>query len=371
MTKLLLPVVLSAALSGCGTASFYWQAINGQWELSRKSQSIEEVIGRPATSAQLRERLRLVQQIRTFASQELKLPDNRSYTKYADIDRPFVVWNVFAAAEFSTTPKEWCFPFAGCVEYRGYFREEAAREFAKRLRERGFDVFVGGVPAYSTLGYLDDPVLNTFIGDPQSEVARLIFHELAHQVVYVKGDSTFNESFASVVELEGVRRWMAAAGTSGAQQAFDQAQARKGDFLSLVMRYREQLGALFEHEMPVQEKRLRKHQLFKRMREDYAKLKYTWGGFSGYDGWFSQALNNAQLASVAIYTQLVPAFQRVLAAQQGDMQRFYAEVERIAGLSPEKRMVALDSGSACWKPTEPGRPNLRCSRGTLPASEVP
>jgi predicted aminopeptidase len=253
-----------------------------------------------------------------------------------------VVWNVFAAPEFSTRPKDWCFPFAGCVEYRGYFREEAARAFGKRLRERGFDVFVGGVPAYSTLGYLDDPVLNTFIGYPESEVARLIFHELAHQVVYARGDTTFNESFATAVELEGVRRWIAVEGTAEAQQAFDQAQARKRDFLLLVERYRNHLAALFDQDLPAEEKRLRKREFFMQMRQDYAKLKQSWGGFSGYDGWFSQPLNNAQLASVAIYTQLVPAFQRILTAQQGDMKRFYIEVERIAGLPHEKRVAELD-----------------------------
>lgn len=337
-----LTLVIAASLSGCGTVSFYWQAINGQWELSSESRPVEEVIADSATSAQLRERLRLVQRIRAFASEELALPDNLSYKKYADLKRPFVVWNVFAAAEFSTAPREWCFPFAGCVGYRGYFREEAARGFGEQLHARGFDVFVGGVPAYSTLGYLDDPVLNTFVGYSESEVARLIFHELAHQVVYLKGDSTFNESFATAVELEGVRRWIASQGSAAQQQAFDLTQARKADFLVLVKHYREQLAALYGQELPAEVKRAGKHRLFMRMREEYAQLKEGWGGFSGYDAWFGQPLNNAQLASVAIYTELVPAFQRILSGGQGDMKRFYAQVKRIANLPPEKRTASLD-----------------------------
>ena len=339
-----------ALLSGCGTVSFYWQAINGQWELSSKSRPVEEVIGDPATGAQLRERLRLVQRIRAFASKELALPDNRSYKKYADINRPFVVWNVIAAHEFSTTPREWCFPFAGCVGYRGYFREEAAREFGDRLRERGFDVFVGGVPAYSTLGYLDDPVLNTFIGHPESEVARLIFHELAHQVVYAKGDSTFNESFATAVELEGVKRWIAATGSVLQQQAFDEAQIRKRGFLALAEKTRARLADLFDESLPEEEKRVRKQRVFADMREEYARLKEDWGGFSGYDAWFDQPVNNAQLASVVLYTQLVPGFQRMLARQRGELQAFYAEVRTLAGMAEDRRWAVIHSGASQSSP---------------------
>ncbi len=328
-------------LAGCGTASFYWQAINGQWELTRKSRPMQVVIDDASSAEPLREKLRAVQRMRVFASHELALPDNESYKKYADLKRSFVVWNVFATPEFSTRPKEWCFPFAGCVGYRGYFHEQDARKFGERLRQQGLDVFVGGVPAYSTLGYFDDPVLNTFIGYAESEVARLIFHELAHQVVYVKGDSTFNESFATAVELEGVKRWIAQTGSAEQQRAFDVAQLRKRDFLVLIERHRERLGDLFEESLSDDDKRERKRHIFTEMRDEYARLKEGWGGFSGFDWWFNQSLNNAQLASLAIYTQLVPGFQKVLADRGYDMKAFYAEVKKIAKMPAERRQNVL------------------------------
>lgn len=339
-TRLLALLSVALCLGGCGSLSFYWQALDGQWELTRRSRPLAEVIADAGTPESLRARLRLVQAMRAFAVTELHLPDNQSYRKYADLQRPYVVWNVFATEEFSVRPREWCFPIAGCVGYRGYFRESAAREFAESLRGQGLDIFVGGVPAYSTLGYLDDPVLNTFIGYAESEVARLIFHELSHQVVYLKGDTTFNESFATAVEMEGVRRWIAQHGTPAQQLAFDQAQRRKRDFLTLIETHKQTLAQLYQSGRPADEMRAQKAQVFDRMRAQYDDLKLQWGGFAGYDFWFRQSLNNAQLASLALYTRYEPGFTRMIQNAGGDMDTFYRQVKELAK-QPEARRSAI------------------------------
>ena len=210
------------------------------------------------------------------------LPDNASYRRYADLQRPYVVWNVFATSEFSVTPKEWCFPFAGCVGYKGYFAQDAAEQLAAELRKHGDDVYTGGVPAYSTLGWLDDPILNTFIHYPDAEIARLIFHELAHQVAYAKGDTTFNESFAVTVEQAGMDRWLAAQGTPQQRHDYEQSQERKQAFVELVEKYRAQLQALYGQPLPAATMRARKQQIFDEMRAEYQELKQQrWDGYSG------------------------------------------------------------------------------------------
>ena len=322
---------------------YYVQAIGGQMELMRKARPIPEVIADAATSAELKHKLERVVQIRNFASQSLGLPDNDSYRRYADLQRPFVVWNVFAAPELSVEPKEWCFPFAGCVGYKGYFAEVDAQRFAAELRTQRYDVYTGGVPAYSTLGWFKDPVLNTFIRYPEAEIARLIFHELAHQVAYAKGDTTFNESFAVAVEEEGVRRWLAAHGNAEQKSAFDQAQVYRRAFLDIVAQYRTRLAQLYAEPLNPEAMRAQKAQAFAKMRADYLALKQNLGGFSGYDWWFNQPLNNAQLASVAIYNQLVPAFTALLRSSGADLPAFYAEVKRLASLKQSERDTAMQA----------------------------
>jgi predicted aminopeptidase len=346
-----LSLLFLAGLCGCQTIGFYAQAVNGQLAVWRAAEPIEKVLENEQTDPALRERLLLVSDIREFASSEIGLPDNDSYRRYADLKRPYVVWNVFAAPEFSLDPVTWCFPFAGCVGYRGYFSREGAEKFANQLKATGsndknLDVFVGGVPAYSTLGWFSDPVLNTFIDYPDTELARLIFHELAHQVAYAKGDTMFNESFATTVELEGVRRWVAHTGRSAEFEAFKSARARQQDFLDLVMRTRGLLKAVYQEEMPDEIKRSRKEDAYAQMREEYVKIKEGWGGFSGYDLWFGESLNNAKLGSVAAYNQLVPAFQALLAEHDGDLEPFYEAVVELAKLTPEKRSVRLPKNTA-------------------------
>ena len=341
MTRFTFVLVLLSGLCGCAEVSYYYQAVEGQMQIWNRSRPIAQVIGDTHTSPQVRERLSLVTRMRDFASSELALPDNGSYRKYADLERPFVVWNIFAATEFSVAPKEWCFPIAGCVGYRGYFNQARAEQFGEALRSKGLDVFVTGIPAYSTLGWFDDPVLNTVMRYPDAELARLIFHELAHQVVYIPGDTVFNESFAVSVELEGVDRWLARDGDPAKRTAFELSEQRKGAFIQLVMKYRASLRELYASAVSEAQMRQKKAETFAAMKVEYLTLKSSWGGFAGYDRFFSRELNNAHLVPVATYSELVPGFRRVLAENGGDFKRFYAAVKEIGKLPKEQRQAKL------------------------------
>ncbi len=327
--------------SGCANIGYYLQSVSGQLDMWRRERAIEDVIRDPAASAQLKQKLTRVIDIRDFASRELKLPENHSYRRYADLERPFVVWNVFAAPEFSVRPVQWCFPFAGCVSYRGYFAKTDAERFAATLADQGYDVFVSGVPAYSTLGWFSDPVLNTFIHYPDTELARLIFHELAHQVVYVRDDSVFNESFAVAVETEGVRRWLDRFGDERQKTEFERVQRLRADFAGLIQTYREKLDVLYGTQLAAETMRQRKADILRELDHEYGRLKARWGGYAGYDRWFAQKPNNAQIASVAIYTQQVPAFQALLRQKGGELTGFYSAVRELAALSKEERTVRL------------------------------
>jgi len=338
---LLLLAALAPLVCGCATLRYYSQAVGGQLDLMRRAAPIEEELARDAVPAALKAKLQAVLRIREFASRELGLPDNGSYRSYADLERQYVAWNVFAAPEFSIEPVRACFPFAGCVGYRGYFAEADARLEAAALRARGHDVHIGGVPAYSTLGWFDDPVLNTFIHYPEAELARLIFHELAHQLLYVKNDTRFNESFATTVEQAGVARWLAANGNARERAAFDRSQGMKREFVALVLKYRTILEQYYRRDLSAEEKRLGKAQRFSEMELEYAALRLTWGGFSGYDRWFADKPNNATLASIALYTELVPALRALLAHAGGDLRRFYAAAKDLARLPGEEREAQL------------------------------
>jgi predicted aminopeptidase len=329
------------ALGGCDTLGYYAQAVRGQAELWQATRPIDSVIADPGVSPELKARLQDASRIREFASRELGLPDNRSYRGYADLKRPYVVWNVFATAPYSVKPLQWCFPVAGCVAYKGYFSREQAEAFAAELRRGGDDVYVGGVPAYSTLGYLNDPILNTFVRYPPAEIARLIFHELAHQLLYASGDTAFNESFAVTVEREGVRRWMALHGTAAEIAAYQRTQQRRAQFLALVLEYRGRLERLYASGLPSERLAADKKRVFGELASEYEALKRSWGGFRGYDPWLGKNANNASLASVAVYTHLVPAFETLLARAGGDLPKFYAEARRLASLSKEERLAQL------------------------------
>lgn len=339
--RLLLLAALLPALGGCTTLGYYTQAVRGQIELLRRATPIEQELASDAVAPALKAKLRAVMRIRAFASRELALPDNDSYKRYADLGRSYVLWNVFAAGEFSIEPVTSCFPIAGCVSYRGYFAEADAQAAGAALRERGYDVYIGGVPAYSTLGWFDDPVLSTFIHYPEAELARLMFHELAHQLLYVKDDTRFNESFAVTVERAGVERWLAANGNERERAAYARLQAMRNGFVALLLKYQAILKAYYQLDIPDAQKRIGKAQRFADMDAEYQKLKASWGGFAGYDRWFAGKPNNAMLASVALYTDLVPAFQALLARQGGDLPRFYAAVKALAKLPKEERDARL------------------------------
>jgi predicted aminopeptidase len=328
-------------LSGCTSVGYYAQAVSGHLEVVWLAQPIEERLKDKLTPESLRAKLARVLAIRDFASRELALPDNGSYRRYADIGRPFVVWNVFAAPEFSVDPVQSCFLFAGCVSYRGYYAEEQAQKAAASFSNEGYDVYVGGVPAYSTLGWFDDPVLSTFINYPEPELARLLFHELAHQVVYVKNDTMFNESFATAVEEEGVRRWLEREGSPEQRAAYAQSHRRRAELVALFAQSRAKLAAFYERPSSVEEKRAGKHRLLAQMEEDYRTLKASWAGFPGFDRLFAGGANNALLASVASYTELLPAFRELLARNGGELVPFYAAVRELAKLGKQERDARL------------------------------
>lgn len=328
-------------LGGCANLSYYSQAVGGHLDILRGSRPIDEWVSDPHTDSKLKSQLERVKAIRDFASRDLGLPDNGSYREYVDVGRPYVVWNVFATPEFSFQSEQWCMWVVGCVNYRGYYNQAEAQRFAEQLRKAGYDTYVGGVPAYSTLGYFNDPVLNTFLRFGDEEVARLIFHELAHQKVYAEGDSVFNESFASVVEEEGLRRWFAVHGHRDVTKQLGADNQRKLEFTELVMGYREKLVALYRQKLPAESMRKAKAEVLSQLRSDYAALKTKWGGYSGYDAWVANDLNNAKMASLALYTQLVPALEALLKAEDADLSKFYRRAAALAKMSREGRRASL------------------------------
>ena len=338
-------LLLLPLLAGCTAAGYYWQGIRGQLDLLERARPIPAVVATTEDPA-LKRKLERVLAIREYASRELALPDNPSYRSYTDLGRRFVLWNVFAAPELSLEPRQWCFPVAGCVNYRGYFDEAAARAEAARLGATGDDVHVGGVPAFSTLGYFNDPMLSTVIRYPDTEVARLIFHELAHQVAYAKDDTVFNESFAVAVEEEGIGRWLAAQDDAALTAQFNTSQRYRDGFRKLISRTRSELVTLYSSPASVEEKRAGKAAAFTKMRAAYDALKNEWGGFAAYDGWFAQGPNNASLAAVGLYTQKVPEFHALLAGDSGDLRRFYAHVKALAALPKSERDSALAAAAA-------------------------
>lgn len=345
--KALLPLAVAILLSGCSTVSFYWQAFAGQMELTRLARPLEEVTADPQTPADLKRRLAYAQRAREFASRELGLPDNASYRRYADLKRPYVVWNVFAASPLSLDLKTQCYPVAGCVVYRGFFAREAAEAHAAALRGEGLDVYVGGVPAYSTLGWFADPLLSTFIRYPDLEIARLIFHELAHQVAYVRDDSTFNESFAVAVEVAGLARWMRANAGPADRAAHEAYMQRRRELMRLLLAARHDLGAAYVTAADDAAKLEAKRRILAGVANDYAVLKLRWNlpeaQARAYDEFMLKDLNNAKIGSIATYTRRVPQFTALLDSAGGDMARFYDEVRVLAALGKEERNRRLDA----------------------------
>jgi predicted aminopeptidase len=333
----LIVALIAASSSGC----YLVQSVQGQLSVMSRRQPIARVIARPSTPPSLRAQLEAVAAIRDFASRELGLPDNGSYRSYADVGRRYVVWNVVAAPEFSVDAKQWCYPIVGCVAYRGYFVEARARRFAARLLPKGFDVMVGGVAAYSTLGHFNDPVLNTMMGWRDVDLAAIIFHELTHQLLYVPNDSSFNEALAVTVEEEGVRRWLHAQGRDADLANHLVEQDHYARVIELLTATRAELRAVYASGLPPDQMREKKRAAFAALRASFAALKVDWGGHAPFEYWFADDLNNAHLASIATYFACVPGFQRELKAVGGDLTAFYARIRALAKLDQETRDAAV------------------------------
>ncbi len=339
-------LLMALPMAGCGSAGYLAQSVSGHLGVVRAARPVSDWLADDQAPAALKQRLMLTQRMRDFAVRELHLPDNASYRRYADLKRSAAVWNVVATAELSLTLKTWCFPVVGCVGYRGYFDRADADAEAAVLRAQGLEVNVYGVPAYSTLGKLPgaifaDPLLNTFLRYPEGELARLIFHELSHQVAYAADDTVFNESFATAVERLGGARWLAEQGGESARAEYAQFDARRNDFRALTRQYRSKLEALFLSSASDAEKRTGKAALMTQMRSDHQALKAgAWAGYAGYDAWFANA-NNASLGVMAAYNELVPEFERLFEREGRDFPRFYAQVQRLASLPKTQRRAEL------------------------------
>ncbi len=331
-----------ALLAGCADLAYYRQAAAGQWELLRVRQSVAELLADPAIDPELRRRLEITQALRDFASAELALPDNRGYRDYADLQRPWVVKNVFAAPELSLEPRLWCFLIAGCLSYRGYFDAAAAHRLVDELRAAGDDVYLADISAYSTLGWFADPLLNTFIRWPTGRLAELLFHELAHQRLYIANDTAFNEAFATAVGWLGAERWLERHGSTEEREEFDADLRRREAFLNLVTETRAQLATLYDSSRDDEEKRAGKHDILAELQARYQDLKQEWNGYAGYDRWFARDLNNAKLAGVSTYYRWVPAFVALFEQEGQDFAAFHRAAETLGRLPPAEREARLE-----------------------------
>lgn len=330
------------AVSACSTLSFYSQSVRGQLSLLASRQDIRSLLKDENLDPKLRQELTLALEIRRYASGTLHLPDNESYTSFVDIHRSNLIWSVFAAPELSLKPRTWCFPFAGCVPYRGYFSEQQARRYAAELARDGDDIYVGGVAAYSTLGWFSDPVLSSMLRYGHAQLAALIFHELAHQKLYFKGDSAFNEAFAEAVGESGAMRWLESRGDAATAERYRKELRYKEDFIGWLAGVRTRLGGIYGSTATDEDKRARKRGLIEGLPAEYEALKIGWGGFADFDGWFKEPVNNARLAALGIYRDDTESFRRLLTACDGDYARFYQRLEDLKDLAPVERKARLE-----------------------------
>jgi len=344
-------IAAGLGLASCSDVGYVRQCAVGHLDLLARRQPIEKVLVDPDAPEETKTQLRRVLAMRDFASGELGLPENGSYRCFADLERPQVVWNVVAAPEFSLKPKTWCFPIAGCVSYRGYFSEDEARKFADGLRGDGFDIYLYGVSAYSTLGWFDDPVLNTFFRKDDASLAGLIFHELAHQQLYLKNDSAFNEAFAKTVEREGVLRWLQRSAPEKIEP-YLQSLERKKAFLDLLQKTRSRLEEVYASGRFPEIKRKEKAAVLNSLHEEYAALVRDQEKMKGYEKWLAQDLNNAKLASVATYHANVGAFRELLRRNDGDLPAFYSAAAHLADLPVAARLAKLEELDAAFKSRE-------------------
>jgi len=334
-------VLIASAItvSACSSFGYYMDLMAGHSELLEQQKPVSEILADRNTKLKLRKMLEASQNIRNFASKSLDLPNNDSYRMYADLKRKYAVWNVVAAKEFSIQPKKWCFLFVGCLSYRGYFSKTDAIAYANELKKEGYDVYVAGAKAYSTLGWFDDPLLNTMMVKSEAYRAEIIFHELAHQVVYIDNDSAFNEAFATTVEEEGIRRWLLDKGQSEQYQTYLLDKKRDSQLNQLLQATREKLNQLYKSKKSEEDKRREKKQIFAIMQKKYSQLKKSWKGYNAYDTWMSQELNNSHLLLIATYHDLVPIFKKILKEQNNKLADFYVAVKKFGELDKEVRKI--------------------------------
>jgi predicted aminopeptidase len=339
LASIYLSLLLAMLLGGCSTVNYYQQLAVGQYELLQARQPVSQLLANPSTPPPLQQRLALAQAARTFASEQLQLPDNPSYRSYADIQRPYVVWNLFATDELSLAAQLSCFPIAGCVAYRGYYHEADAKAAALLLKQQGLDTYVAGVEAYSTLGWFDDPLLSSMLHWDDQRLAALIFHELAHQRLYVQDDTRFNESFASFVEQQGLRQWLASRDEAELDALGRQ---QREQFIALIVASRERLTHLYASDLPRAALLAGKQAEFARLRADYQQLReHEWAGVGRYDGWINAPLNNAKLLPFGLYEQWLPAFSALFKQCAGNWSCFYRRAEQLAALPQPERNAAL------------------------------
>ena len=337
---LLLAVLLAA--SSCSTITYYTHLINGHIELMSARQPIEKVLANPGTPDDTKDQLHAAQSIRRFAVDTLHLPNNESYSSYADLGRDAVTWNVVATPVYSLKARTWCYWIAGCFSYRGYYQRKRAEALADILQSKGYDVAIWSASAYSTLGWFNDPLLNTMISGSQSQLADVLFHELTHQKIYTNDSSAFNEALATFVGRQGTREWLLAQGDASQLQAYHQSLERQRDFLRLLATTRQKLQTLYEQEASDDDYAVGKAQIFSQLQDNYQQLKRSWNGYTGYDRWFDRPLNNAHLAGLATYYRWVPAFER-LYRDAKRWPEFYAKANVLAALKKKQRNAALDA----------------------------
>ena len=329
-------------LCACSSVSYYSQSITGQFEILQGRKPIPDVIQDQQTPEPIRQKLMEVENILQFAGQQLSLPNNGSYQHYVDLQRPYVVWNVFAAPTLSLQPVRWCFLFVGCLSYRGYFNKDMAVKFANELQQQELDVYIGGVAAYSTLGWFNDPVMNTMLAYEPHYLARLIFHELSHQKLYIKDDTEFNEAFADAVALIGVKRWAQTQHPS-ALDALNLELQYEQQFIELVLRYRTKLQSLYTSTLTAPEKLVQKQKLIDAIRDEYEEMRSQWNGYSAYDAWFAGTINNAKFSALATYRNHVPDFLEMYSATGNDLDLFYTVVEQLESCDKAKRYQYLQA----------------------------
>lgn len=328
--------------SGCSSINYYSEIVGGHLDIISKTEDIDDVLKDNKTTEKVKKKLRLVKDVKKFAVDKLYLPDNDSYTEYVDLKRDYVLWSVVATPELSIKPYKSCFLIVGCMNYRGFFNEESAEEFANDLKEKGFDVSINGVAAYSTLGWFDDPVTNTMTRWRDTQLAGLIFHELTHQKLYIDSDTTFNESLAVTIQYEGIVRWLKEKNEIEAIDKYKSYNNRRKQFLELVLNTHNELKELYESELSDEQKRAQKKTIFEKMKSQYAELKKSWDGYSGYDNWFNKDLDNAKLALISTYNGYVEGFKAILNKDcEGDVKCFFNKVSKLSEKNFEERKEKL------------------------------